>query len=189
LPIVIARNGLGPRGVSQRPEPPWRASDPSLGRRCCEHDYRRAIYLSALFKARHAAHLTQEQLGRRLGLKGSAIYRWECGHSEPAPRHRRALVLALRTADPGMAAQLDAALELHDGGNAAPALTLAEARAALAGSGGSLEILVFRMANELDLPPRRVRGACARLLRSLRAAHLTVERAEKELEEWMNRVA
>lgn len=56
-------------------------------------------------------------------------------------------------------------------------------------SGGSLEILVFRMADELDLPPRRVRGACARLLRSLRAANLTVERAEKELEEWMNRVA
>jgi hypothetical protein len=66
---------------------------------------------------------------------------------------------------------------------------LAQTRLALDGPGTSLELLLFRMADELDLAPRRIRGAFARLLRSMRAANLSLERAEKELEEWMERMA
>jgi hypothetical protein len=41
------------------------------------------------------------------------------------------------------------------------------------------------MADELDLPPRRVRHALRRLVNRLRADKLTLEAAEQRLDEWI----
>lgn len=159
----------------------------------------------AIREARLATRLTQEQLGRRLGLKGRAVYRWESGHSEPQRRHRRALVTAIRAMDVSVATQLEAALASEsDGASAAPARTngstagtLATAGAehaaptlaapAVLGESRALELLLFRMADELDLPPRRMRGALARLLRGMRTENLSFETAERDLEAWIAR--
>lgn len=61
--------------------------------------------------------------------------------------------------------------------------------AELAGERSTVELLVYRMADELDLSPRRMRGAFVRLLRSLRATGLSFERAERELEAWLQPVS
>jgi hypothetical protein len=49
----------------------------------------------------------------------------------------------------------------------------------------AFELAVFALADDLDLPPRRVRGSLARLLRRLRTANVTLDAAERLLEEWI----
>jgi hypothetical protein len=68
---------------------------------------------------------------------------------------------------------------------AAPAPSGAAAsNAAPANPQAALELLIFKAADELDVPPRRVRTAVARLLDRLRAAHFTLESAEQQLATW-----
>jgi hypothetical protein len=50
-----------------------------------------------------------------------------------------------------------------------------------------LERAVFVLADELDLPPRRARGALKRLVARLREANLNVETVQSLLDEWIQR--
>lgn len=49
----------------------------------------------------------------------------------------------------------------------------------------TLELAVFGMADELDLPARRIRGALARLLKRLESAKLSLEGTQRQLEAWI----
>lgn len=158
----------------------------------------------AIWNARRQTHLTQASLGQRVGVKASTILRWEAGRSRPPARRRPALVSAITALDANAGARLLAALNA-DAGLAAPEPPPRVARvdAAIAAPAGpatspaasppaarsTLELLVYRMADELDLPPRRMRGALTRWLRSVRAAGLSFEQAERELGAWLARVA
>ena len=134
--------------------------------------------------ARRAAGLTQEQLGRRLGLKGRAVYRWENDAAAPSKRNRNALVVALQAVRPDVAAWLSTAIAEAEG--SAPAAP-AEPAAPPIDEAAVLEYALFTMADELDLPARRVRGALKRFLENLRAGKLTLESTERRLEEWIAR--
>jgi transcriptional regulator with XRE-family HTH domain len=130
--------------------------------------------------ARRSAGLTQEQLGLRLGLKGRAIFRWERDQVVPSKKHREALVTALRAVNDEVATRLEQAIAV-DGGEriaAAPAPPPIDEVAIL-------ESAVFTMADELDLPPRRVRHALRGLVKRLRADKMTIDATEKRLEEWI----
>jgi hypothetical protein len=51
-----------------------------------------------------------------------------------------------------------------------------------------LQLAVFRMADELDLPPRRLRGPLLRLLKRLRTAELSVEATNALIQQWVREV-
>jgi len=129
--------------------------------------------------ARRSAGLTQVQLGKRLGLEGRAVYRWERDQAVPSKRNRAALVTALRAVNVEVATWLERAMAT-DGNQpaAAPAPPPVDEVAVV-------EHAVFTMADELDLPPRRVRHALRRLVRRLRENQVTLEVTEKRLDEWI----
>ncbi len=164
---------------------------------------------SSIREARSEAGLTQEHLGRRIGLKGRAIYRWERNETAPTARHRVTLIREIHAVNPQAAAKLHAALTALTGKRLAiaelstpaqpavqsPARDVPEATANNAACyaqsavpspirnvSGSLELAVLKMADELDVPARRVRHALARLLDRLRAANITLDAAQRELE-------
>lgn len=121
--------------------------------------------------ARLATRLTQEQLGRRIGLKGRAVYRWERGDNEPTRRHRHALVAAIAALDRDAGAHLEVALQRPpaEQGSAPAVLPIPTPPERPAADGSTLELLLFGMADELDLPPRRAsRERCQLGLRSSR---------------------
>jgi transcriptional regulator with XRE-family HTH domain len=130
--------------------------------------------------ARRSAGLTQEQLGRRVGLKGRAVFRWEGDQAVPSKKNRIALVTALRAVNPEVAARLEQAI-IVDGTQPAAAAPAPSAVDEIA----VVEHAVFTMADELDLPPRRVRHALRRLVKRLRADKLTLDATERRLEEWI----
>ena len=141
----------------------------------------------AIRKSRRAAGLTQEQLGRRLGLRGRAVYRWERGDSVPSQRNRKALVIALDAVHRDAAAQLAAVIAREAAPRkGTPAVVAAPAPAAPELSAPvALELAIFNMADELDLPPRRIRGPLVRLLKRLRAANFTLDTAQRQVEAWI----
>jgi hypothetical protein len=49
----------------------------------------------------------------------------------------------------------------------------------------ALELAVLRMADDLDLPPRRLRRPFVRLLGRLQEASFTLDAARKYLEGWL----
>ncbi len=144
----------------------------------------RSKVAQSIRNARRAAGLTQTQLGQRLGLKTSAVYRWEADTSVPTKHHRRALVTAFNAIDPAAAAALQATLASEVEGADAGAASVAELPPAGINGRASLELAVFAMADELDLPPRRVRGSLVRLLERLREANFTLETAQGQLGAW-----
>jgi transcriptional regulator with XRE-family HTH domain len=138
----------------------------------------------AIREARRAAGLTQEQLGRRLGLEGRAIYRWERSESAPTKRHRSALVTAIQAVNQGAAAKLATAM-MNAGVTNVPAIAQPPSPTPVENT-TALELAVFAMADELDLPPRRIRGSLVRLCQRLRTAnYASVEGAQSRLELWI----
>jgi transcriptional regulator with XRE-family HTH domain len=136
-------------------------------------------------EARRAAGLTQEHLGRRLGLKGRAIYRWERDEAAPTARHRRALVQEIQAVNPEAAAKLRAALDARPADAKQGNIPQAPAPPPARSAAEVLELAVLRMADELDLAARRVRRPLGRLLERLRASDVSLEAAQKELELWI----
>jgi transcriptional regulator with XRE-family HTH domain len=128
--------------------------------------------------ARRSAGLTQEQLGRRVGLKGRAVFRWERDQAVPSKKNRAALVTALRAVNPEIAARLEQVIVPGANQPATPPPPPVD-------EGAVIEHAVFTMADELDLPPRRVRHALRRLVKRLRADKLTLDATEKRLDEWI----
>src|SRR5688572_19513210 len=70
-----------------------------------------SLHAQAIRAARKAAGLTQDELGRRIGLNGRAIYRWERGDFAPTRRNRSALVTAITPFNTEAGKQLRAALD------------------------------------------------------------------------------
>lgn len=120
----------------------------------------------AIRDARRSAQLTQEQLGRYMGLKGRAVYRWECGHAVPRRRMRWLLLRQIQLHNPEAAAKLSAAFEAHTarvkGLVPAPPPPALPAPAKPSGA-VALELALLAAADELDLSPRRLRASLARL--------------------------
>jgi len=133
--------------------------------------------------ARRAIGLTQEQLGRRLGLKGRAVYRWERGDAVPTKHHQQALMTAIQAVNPDIATWLSAQMARAAGGpeNATPA----ERADPPIDDAAVLRHVVFVMADDLDLPPRRVRGSLKRAFKRLRETKLGMDTAERRLDEWI----
>ncbi len=171
---------------------------------------------ASILEARRAVGLTQERLGQRLGLKGRAIYRWERNETAPSGRHRRALIREIHLLNPQAALNLQAALTAKTGKSytviGEPSIENATMNAArndnskspggpfttptLQVSGTTehtssvsqiLEIAVLKMADELDLSPRRIRRALSHLLERLRDANLTLETVHVELSQLLAR--
>lgn len=138
----------------------------------------------AIARARKATTLTQIDLARRLGLRGRALSRWEAGKAEPSRRNLEALVTTLHALAPEAAITLKQTLIQHGKLPKPPAAAPAQASAALVSRKLALERAVYAMADELDLPPRRARGALLRLLKRLQAADLTLEQTQRKLEAW-----
>ena len=139
----------------------------------------------AIRDARQAARLTQEQLAARIGVKASGIGRWERGQATPRKRNRRALIAAIRERHPSAGDQLAAALQ------GPPAATQPAPSAVVPpppDPATLLQLAVFRMADELDLPPRRLRGPLLRLLTRLRRAELNIDDTRAFIEQWMREV-
>ncbi|MEO6599612.1 MAG: helix-turn-helix transcriptional regulator [Polyangiaceae bacterium] len=125
--------------------------------------------------ARRAAGLTQKQLGRRLGLEGRAVYRWESDDSSPTKRHRRELVLAIQAVNPQAASALASAIaEVEKGVAPRPSAGPAIARPAVAPA-EALERAIYQAADELDVPVRRLRGVLSRLFTRMRLTQLALE--------------
>jgi transcriptional regulator with XRE-family HTH domain len=137
----------------------------------------------AIRTARRAAGLTQQELGMRLGLKGRAVYRWERDASAPAKARRKALVGAIEAVNRDAAAQLAAAFAEAIAPAAAAAPAPPPTPAPLSGP-LALELAIFSMADELDLPPRRLRAALMKLLERMRQANISFEVCERQLAAW-----
>lgn len=137
----------------------------------------------AVRTARLACGLTQEQLGRRLGFKGRAVYRWESASSAPRKRHRRELVTAITAVNATVAATLAAAFASEARG-APGAVTPPTPAPSPIDTRAVFERAVLDFADELDVPARRARTALTKLAKRLRGVNITVEQAEQYLTEW-----
>lgn len=149
----------------------------------------RAALALALREARKQVNLTQPELGKKIGLKGRAIYRWERGDSKPSALNRRMLLNAIGPVNQAAAAKLSEAFDVFDKsstGEAPPSAPPAPAVVSVAVPRALLEQGVFAMADELDLPPRRVRGALSRWLRRVGEVNPAFDAARRELDEWIS---
>jgi len=139
----------------------------------------------AILTARRAAELTQHELALRLGLKAHAIGRWEQGHNIPRRRNQQALIAAIRARNPAAADALAARLS-----GEAPSASVAPQPVSppRQDPNVTLELAVFRMADELDIAPRRLRGPLLRWLRRVRATDLGLDDVQAWVEQWVERV-
>ena len=144
----------------------------------------RSSLAQAIRAARVASGLTQEQLGRRLGLKGRAVYRWERDASAPRKRHRRELVTAISAVNQAAATTLATVFASEAKGRlGAPAPAPAPAPAVpVIDPQITLEFAVFAMADDLDIPARRLRGGLIRFVKRLREASITLDTVQRQLE-------
>jgi transcriptional regulator with XRE-family HTH domain len=143
----------------------------------------RSVLAQALREARQTTGLTQRELGQQLGLKGRAIYRWERDDDIPSDANLRRVVQIIASLHEAAATKLSLAMATQaPAPSAAPTTTppLAVAPRALVEHG------LFSMADELDLPARRVRGALARWLRRVREAGVELDVVRRELETWIS---
>lgn len=148
----------------------------------------RAALAAALREARHQVDLTQEEFGKKIGLKDRAVYRWERGESKPSPLNRRMLLNLIGPMNQQAAAKLKEAFAAFDKSSAVEAPPLPAPAAAVVPvtvPRALLEQSVFAMADELDLAPRRVRGALSRWLRRVGEANPAFDAIRSELDEWI----
>ena len=139
----------------------------------------------AIRKARVAAGLTQQHLGRYLALKGRAVSRWELAQGLPAKHNRADLVRVIGTRHPGAALELATVFATHLG-DAPPPAPPASARVPTeAASRDTFDLAVLRLADELDLPARRLRRPLARLFDRIAAAQLDLDGAREHLKRWI----
>ncbi len=161
---------------------------------------------ASIVEARRAAGLAQETLGQRLGLQGRAIVRWERNETAPNDRHRRALIREIHLLNPQAGLALQAAVSAKTGKAYTVASEPVDAEPSISPAQNDnsksqspflvpapkttetaqtvldvLEFGVLKMADELDVAPRRVRRALSRLLERLREANVTLEPLQREL--------
>ena len=129
----------------------------------------------ALAAARRQLNLTQGELAERLDLSKRSISRWESGHWSPMRMNHAAILETFAGLPAPMLRELTTLLVGVDPGGPSPApLPAVDAR-------GTIELLVFRAAEELDLGPRRVRGAIARVLEGIERAGVSLRESREAL--------
>jgi transcriptional regulator with XRE-family HTH domain len=146
----------------------------------------RSLLAQALREARQTVGLTQDELGRQLGLNSRAIYRWERDENAPTDLNLRRVVQVIAALHEAAASKLSAVIANQAAPSAAdapptsplPAASTAQSRALI------IERGVFSMADELDVAPRRVRGALSRWLRRVREANLALDVVQHEIDTW-----
>jgi transcriptional regulator with XRE-family HTH domain len=142
----------------------------------------------AIREARLQANLTQNELAKKIGLKGRAVYRWERGPLGPSRLNQRLMLNVIGALHAAAAAKLGAVFAARGkrsrGAPAAP-LPLPPTAAAPVVTRALLEHTVFSMADELDVPPRRVRNALARWLRQVGEASFSLDTVQRELDAWI----
>jgi len=147
----------------------------------------RSTLAQAIRTARLASGLTQEQLGRRLGLKGRAVYRWERDESAPRRYNRRELVHVIKAVNESAAntlATVFASEAKRPRGAPAPVAAPAPAPTApVIDPKLTLELAVFALAEELDVPARRLRAGLVKLVKRMREASITLDAVQRHLEE------
>ena len=137
----------------------------------------------AIRDARLTLRLTQEQLGRYVGLKAHAVYRWEAGYAIPRRSAQRALLEAVVPRNQQAGAQLKAAFDNHrTRGEVAPPAPAPTPAPAQPTGALALELAIFAMADDLDLAPRRLRLALPKLLLRMAVAGYSLESARHEIE-------
>lgn len=133
--------------------------------------------------ARRRLGLTQEDLGKRLGIKSRAVSRWEIGTSGPSRQHRKELVTILGERDAAVGAELASAFarlypkKLRKGQKPPPPPEPPRPPP----NPSVLDRAVLHAADALDVAPRRARSFAIDILRGLLQSHLTVEEAIGEL--------
>jgi transcriptional regulator with XRE-family HTH domain len=145
----------------------------------------RSALADALREARQSIGLTQEELGRHIGVKGRAVYRWERDDAQPNRANQRRVVEVIASLHEAAAAKLSAVIA--DQVKHAPVATAPPPRTATppAALRALVEHSVFSVADELDLPPRRVRAALAGWLRRVHAAGLALDVVQREIDAWI----
>ncbi|HEY5956675.1 MAG TPA: helix-turn-helix transcriptional regulator [Polyangiaceae bacterium] len=149
----------------------------------------------AIRRARRLVNLTQAQLGTRLGIRAQSVYRWENDRAAPTPRHEREIVRVIATYSADAAGALQAAIDKTHAKTAPSALTQAptsptpvspqQTTPVAVGPSDALQLAVFGLADDLDLPVRRVRRPLARFFDALRAVNLTFDAAGQQLNGWI----
>lgn len=131
---------------------------------------------AAVCRARQLLGLTQEMLGRHLGIKARSVSRWEVGKSGPSRSHRAELVHVLRTKDASVADALAAEFARLYPVKGGAALS-APVAPRVPGDPAALDRSLVALADVLDVAPRRARAFALDALRAVHAAGFDVEEA------------
>ena len=170
---------------------------------------------ASIVEARGLAGLRQDILGQRLGLQGRAIDRWERNETAPSDRHRRTLIRAIYLVNPRAGLALQAAFTAKTGKSYAVVSEPVVAEPSMGAVRnddsksqspnlasppkihkateptqpvlGIVEFAALKMADELDVSPRRVRRALSRLFERLRDANVTLDTVQVELNHVLSR--
>jgi len=142
----------------------------------------------AIRDARAAVGLTQERLAARLRLKARAVSRWEIDRSVPTSRSRAALVAIISEVNPKAGAALASAFAsavkqrgrfVVVAASPPPAVSPPPLDPKLA-----FELALFALAEELDVPPGRLRSGLARWQKRCLEANVSFEAAQRQIEGW-----
>lgn len=152
----------------------------------------KSSWAQAIRTARVAVGLTQEALAARLRLKARAVSRWEIDRSIPTRRRRAQLVAIISEVNQEAGAALAAvfASVVRQRGRyvvVAPAPVAAASPPAIDAK-LAFELALFALAEELDVPPRRLRGALVRWQKRCREAKVTPELAQHQIDSWSESV-
>jgi transcriptional regulator with XRE-family HTH domain len=132
-----------------------------------------------LAEARRFLNLEQAQLGEQIGVRGRTISRWESGLWMPMRGYHAGILEAFASVPPPLLRELTTLLVGVDPGD--PASAAASAKATVADARATMEALVFRVAEDLDIGPRGVRTAIATVLEALDQAGLSIRAAREAL--------
>jgi transcriptional regulator with XRE-family HTH domain len=127
---------------------------------------------TALANLRHALHLSQDELGARLGVSRRTLTRWEVHGELPPIGQRKHLATAFPDAPPKLVADLIRTLGLG-----------AEFAVRIPGASSPnvdpalVDEAFFSMAEQLDIGPKRLREALIAFLGRLREGGLTIDAA------------
>jgi transcriptional regulator with XRE-family HTH domain len=142
----------------------------------------------AIRNARVAVGWTQEALAARLRVKARAISRWEIDRSVPKSRRRAALVATISEVNPQAGAALASAFAsaakqrgrlVVVAASPPPATSPAPLDPKLA-----FELALFALAEELDVPPGRLRTGLVRWQKRCRDANVSFDAAQRMIEGW-----
>lgn len=120
---------------------------------------------SAIRAARRAAGLTMRALADRADVSRATLTRWEAGRVVPTGSRLDAVVAVIRAADP------------EQGRGLARALGLPSREPAMDPS--AIELLIYRAADDVDVPAAHLRSAIEAIARPLREAGGTLEDLER----------